>query len=238
MESTMTTLINNLAHQASEVRKLKVYCAFLTLASISLVFVAFKFQRPDDDVIRTKGIIITDKNGKERILIGAPVPGSVDRIRSDFEKAKNAWGKRFPSFDWYKSLNNATNGMIIIDESGYDRIAIGDPVPDPNIGKRIASSVGIAINDNEGFERSGWGFFPEKNRIVLGLDSPNGSEGIILSILEDGSTGMSVMSGKNTAYIGSAPANGMITELPEALNGLLIRDSSGTKYKLNAFEKK
>ena len=128
--------------------------------------------------------------------------------------------------------------MIILDEHGYDKIAIGDPVPDPNIGKRIAPSVGFAINDNEGFERSGLGFTPDNNRVVWGLDSPQGSEGVTLSILEDGSTGMSLTSGQNRIYVGSAPANGLLTELPEPFNGVLIRDSSGITNKISSFDKK
>ena len=231
----METAIKKLQH---EMRILKAVCVFLSIAFTSSLFLAFTYQRNSDEIIRTKGLIVTDENGKDRILIGAPVPSSENRIRSSFEKAKSAWGKRFPSFDWYKNLNNETNGMIILDEHGYDKIAIGDPVPDPNIGKRIAPSVGFVINDTEGFERSGWGFFPDKNRIVLGLDSPTGSEGVILCILEDGSTGLNLASGKNNIYVGSAPANGMITELPETFNGLLIRDSSGIKHKINSFDRK
>lgn len=231
----METTIKKLQH---EVRILKVYNVILTIALSSFMFLAFTLQRTSDDIIRTKGIIVVDEKGKDRILIGAPVPGSENRIRSNFGKAKGAWGKRYPTFDWYKNLDNATNGMIILDDHGYDKILIGDPVPDPNIGKRITPSVGFAINDNEGFERSGWGFFPDKNRMVLGLDSPKGTEGVILSILEDGSTGMSVTSGKNNIYVGSAPANGMITELPEAFHGVLIQDSSGIKYKMNSLDKK
>lgn len=210
----------------------------LSITFSSFVFLAFTYQRNSDEIIRTKGLIVTDENGKDRILIGAPVPSSENRIRSSFEKAKSAWGKRFPSFDWYKTLNNGTNGILILDEHGYDKIAIGDPVPDPNIGKRIAPSVGLAINDNEGFERSGWGFTPENNRVVFGLDNPQGSEGVILCILEDGSTGMNLRNGQNRIYIGSAPANGMITELPETFNGLLIQDSSGIKHKINSFDRK
>lgn len=231
----MEATINKLQR---EIRILKISCLFLFIALSSFVFLAFTLQRAGDDIIRTKGIIITDENGRDRILIGAPVPGSENRIRSSFEKAKNAWGKRFPSFDWYKTLNNETNGIIILDERGYDKIAIGDPAPDPNIGKRAAPSVGIAINDNEGFERTGWGFFPDKNRVVLGLDSPDGSEGAILSILEDGSTGLSLTRGQNTIYLGGAPANGLLTELPEPFNGLLMRDSSGINHKINSFDKK
>lgn len=231
----MDSVIKKLQH---EIMVLKLFCLFLSLTLLSLVFLAFTFQRTGDEIIRTRGIIVVDENGNDRILLGAPVPNSAHRIRSSVEKAKTAWGKRFPSFDWYKNLNNSSNGMIILDEHGYDKITIGDPVPDPNIGKRIAPSVGIAINDTEGFERSGWGFAPENNRVVFGLDSPQGSEGVILSILEDGSTGMSLTNGQRKIYVGSAPANGLITELPEPFHGILIQDSSGITHKISSFNKK
>ena len=231
MEST----IEKLQHQ---IKALRLYCLLLSLVFLSFVFIAFAPQRTINEIIRTRGIIVIDETGRDRILIGAPVPNSDNRIRSSFDKAKMTWGKRFPSFDWYKNLDNASNGMIILDEHGYDKITIGDPVPDPNIGKRIGPSVGVAINDNEGFERSGWGFIPDKNRIVFGLDSQEGSEGVVLSILEDGSTGVTLMSGQNKVYVGSAPANGLITELSEPFNGLLIQDSTGIKHKTNSFDKR
>ncbi len=220
----------------AEVRALRNYCVVLTVSVAVLFFVAFSL--PGRDVIRTKGIVVTDPDGRDRILIGAPVPASGERIRSNLGKAKNAWGNRYPSFDWYKNLENGTNGMIILDERGFDRIAIGDPTPDPNIGRRISPSVGMVINDGEGFERSGWGFFPDKNRVVLGLDSPDGTEGVVLSVLEDRSTGMSVTGGANQIFLGSSPPQGILTEMTEPFNGLLIRDSAGTKYSFNTLAPK
>lgn len=221
-----------------QVAALRVYCAVLTLALTTFIFIASAPQGKGDEIVRTKGIVIVDDHGRDRILIGAPVPVSGHRIRSGFERAKKAWGGRFPSFDWYKGLDNSSNGMIILDERGYDRIAIGAPVPDPNIGRRISPSMGIALNDSEGFERAGFGYFPENNRIVLGLDSPNGSEGVTMSILEDGSTGVSLMSGNERTYLGIAPANSMVTNQPEPLNGLLIMDSVGVRQKISGSERK
>ena len=149
------------------------------------------------DILRAKGIVIVDENGLERILIGAPIPNAVNRIRTDSTKARNSWAKNYPDPDvymgYYQNYNHTTNGILILDEQGYDRIAIGDPTPDPNIGKRIAPATGIAINDSLGFERSGWGFFDQLNRIVLGLDGDRGNEGVILAVFETDSAGLVII---------------------------------------------
>jgi hypothetical protein len=219
-----------------EVRVLKILVAVLSGLFISFLFLAFTQMSEKDDIIRVKGIIVQDESGNDRILIGAPVPDSKNRIRSNFEQAQTTWGKRYPRFDWYKGLNNATNGIVILDDKGFDRLAIGDPVPDPNIGKRIAASSGIVINDKEGFERTGWGFFPEKNRVVLGLDDDKGMEGATLSILEDGNVGLSINAGRSSIYLGNAPPKSFTTDLPGRFHGLIIRDSSEVVYKMNSFE--
>ena len=221
-----------------QLKALKVYCGILTIIVISGTLLAFRNEEDKEGIIRVKGIIVEDASGKDRILIGAPIPESNNRTRSNFERAKATWGKRYPSFDWYKNLMNSTNGIIILDDHGFDKIAMGDPVPDPNIGKRIAPSVGIAINDNEGFERTGWGFFPDNNRVVLGLDNDKVTEGLVMSVLEDGSVGLSINAERNNIYLGTAPSNGIATALKEAFHGLLIRDSAGIAYKFSAFEKK
>lgn len=38
---------------------------------------------------------------------------------------------------------------------------LGDPVPDPNIGRRIGPATGLIINDLQGFERTGYGFIDQ-----------------------------------------------------------------------------
>lgn len=54
-------------------------------------------------VIKTRGLIIVDDKGRERILMGAPVPD----LPGD--------GKRI----------NPANGMIILDPEGYERFGLG-----------------------------------------------------------------------------------------------------------------
>jgi hypothetical protein len=202
---------------------LTAYAAVVTIAVLILFFKAFIGTRPHD-VLRVRGLIIEDAAGRERILIGAPVPPATARVRTDLTKAVKAWGKRYPNMDWYKRLDNTTNGILILDENGFDKIAIGDPTPDPNIGKRIAPATGIEINDQEGFERTGWGYFPSMGRVVLGLDSRRGQEGVTLFILEDDMTGMNINAGEKSMFLGSAPGEETRVTVQEPAFGILFKE--------------
>lgn len=54
-------------------------------------------------VIRTRGVIIVDEKGRERVILGSPVPDPPKE------------GKRI----------NAAHGMIILDPEGYERFGVG-----------------------------------------------------------------------------------------------------------------
>jgi hypothetical protein len=205
---------------------LAAYAVLMTIAVVLLflrVFTASPGPGPSDGILRARGLIIQDAQGRDRILIGAPVPDSAARVRTNFRKAVDAWGKRFPSMDWYKTLDNSTNGILLLDDRGFDRIAIGDPTPDPNIGRRISPATGIQINDQEGFERTGWGYFAAKGRVVLGLDSARGQEGVTAFILEDNTTGLSINAGEKSLFLGSAPGEAAPPEF-----GLLFKEKGRT----------
>jgi len=58
-------------------------------------------------ILRVKGLIVEDAEGRERILIGAPVPVVSGRKRRD-----------------------GAVGLLVLGENGADRIAIGAPYPD------------------------------------------------------------------------------------------------------------
>jgi hypothetical protein len=206
---------------------LKVYAGLMTVLVV-ILFVKIFLPSAPRDILRARGLVIEDASGRERILIGAPVPEAASRVRTDMAKVMQAWGKHFPNMDWYKSLDNSTNGILILDANGFDRIAIGDPTPDPNIGKRIAPAVGIQINDQEGFERTGWGHFPAKDRVVLGLDSRKGQEGVMLFILEDDTTGMNINAGEKAIFLGSAPGEAAPAAAKEPFFGLLFREQGKT----------
>lgn len=193
------------------------------------------WSRPqDDDVLRVRGIIIEDDDGRERILIGAPIPVVEHRIRTDPEKVAKAWGHRYPDMKWFEKLDHSTNGMLILDKAGHDRIVVGDPTPDPNVGKRLAPGSGLAINDEEGIERSGWGYFEKTGAVGLGLDHRSG-EGLNLFLQPDGTAGILIRDeGANLTFLGHAPAGNWASGLAAEVNGLVLRDRNGPRLVLDS----
>ena len=221
---------------------LKIYSALITIV---LILLLVKVMSNDlnhlGDVIRVQGIIVEDENGKERVLIGSPVPFASNRVRTDTTRVKELWGGRFPPeyMTWYNKYNHDNYGILILDSNGFDRIAIGSPVPDPNIGKRVGPSTGITINDNKGFERSGYGILEVdgKNRIVLGLDTDTGTEGLSLAIFEDGTSGIIINSNGRSIFLGKADSTNWYTKDQVPFNGLLINDKKGEEIILNSSSK-
>jgi len=213
------------------------------LIAVLIMVLALPVQVPTthaqtaERVIRTRGIIIEDETGRERILIGAPIPPAANRVRTNDERVRKIWGPRFPNLEqymgFYKDYRHSTNGIVILDENGFDRVAVGDPVPDPNIGKRIGPATGLVINDEQGFERSGYGLLNVngQKRVVLGLDSARGQEGLTLSLYDEGSVGLSMRDGKRLIYVGSTTAplagNG-------PFHGVLVRGTDGTTFVQNS----
>jgi hypothetical protein len=65
-------------------------------------------------------------------------------------------------------------GIIIEDEHGSERIAIGSPIPDPKEGKRRSPLTGLVINDAAGYERFGLGLM-EDGSVGMGFDAPPGT---------------------------------------------------------------
>ena len=188
---------------------------------------AFRSHAPEDQVLRARGLIIVDASGRERILIGAPIPAARNRLRTDTARVRETWARRFPTqyLEWYRGYRHAMNGMLVLDERGFDRVAIGDSVPDPNIGRRIGPSTGVVINDAEGFERSGYGLLTVggRDRMVLGLDDGRGDEGVTLVVMDSGRAGVRVQDGSDGAYLGTAPANDNVIKSTTPFVGLVLR---------------
>ena len=225
-----------------EIKSLKLLSyvlSSLVLVLTAKTFIFDAYLKPE--IIRVKGIIVEDVNGNERILIGAPVPFASNRVRTDLKRVKELWGKSFPAkyIDWYKNYKHENNGMVILDSAGFDRITIGSPVPDPNIGKRIGQSTGVIINDEKGFERTGYGVLDidGKNRVVLGLDNENGTEGLSLVILEDGTSGFVMNNADRSLFLGKADSINWHTKNLFPFHGLLIKNKNGKNVKLNSYEK-
>jgi len=143
--------ITSLEHQ---IRNLKVIAvlAFVLFAVAVGLLLNFKVEAQSGDrILRVRGIVVEDAAGRERILIGAPIPAAQNRVRTDLARVRSEWAGRYPNADryinYYKDYQHGANGILILDEKGFDRIALGDPAPDPNIGKRIAPDTGIVITE-------------------------------------------------------------------------------------------
>ncbi|WP_419936175.1 hypothetical protein [Candidatus Palauibacter sp.] len=216
------------------IRWLQVYSALMTIA---LVVLFVRSGTATDGVIRARGLIIEDAAGRERILIGAPVPEAANRVRTDEARVREVWGPRFPDayMDYYQDYSHETTGLLILSEDGFDRLVVGDPVPDPNIGRRIAPSTGMVINDHEGFERTGYGLKPIEGRyrVSLGLDTDRIEEGLLLTLDDDGLHGVTVGTGANGIFLGSAPAGHGWTGLAEEFQGPLVRRDGEIVHKVN-----
>lgn len=214
-----------------------LFVALIIVAATS-VFLPSVHAQSGDRVLRTRGIIIEDEAGRERILIGAPIPAAANRVRTDEERVRKIWGPRYPNVEqymgFYKGYRHSTNGILILDEHGFDRVAVGDPVPDPRTGRRVGPSTGLVINDEQGLERSGYGLLNVngEKRVVLGLDSARGEEGLTLSLSDEGSVGLRVRDGKRLIYIGSTTAP--LTGSPGPFHGLLVRGSDGASFVQNS----
>lgn len=217
------------------------YSLILTVGIISYVLISRNNQIGKDYIIRTKGIVIEDSAGKPRILIGAPIPYVSHRIRTDENKVKELWAKKFPD-DWFEvyknEYNHETNGILILDENGHDRLVMGAPVPDLYFGKRIGPATGLIINDEKGQERTGYAILNVNgtNRVNLGLDNAKGTEGIMLTLNDDGTTGLAIRDLDQTIFLGKADSlNWFTKEYP--FNGLFVKDSTGIKYDFNSWNK-
>jgi hypothetical protein len=221
----------------SEVRRLRAFLVGLgALPMLVGIAVAARLPARAPEVLRARGLIIEDEHGRERILIGAPVPYAANRVRTDTARVRRLWAPRFPPqyMDYYRGYRHAVIGMIVLDEQGIDRMAIGDSVPDPNIGKRIGPSVGLLLNDANGFERSGYGLLTVRgrDRVVLGLDSNHGTEGATFVLVDSGRTGMSVGDGRHSVFIGAMPPEARVNpSLP--FFGIQARAGDTVTYQLD-----
>jgi hypothetical protein len=142
-----------------EVRRLRLLLVVLLVVP---ALAAAKYHSVFTDVsgvIHVRGVVVDDADGHARILIGAPIPEVAGRVRTDTARVRQIWGPHFPPayLTYYLSYRHSMTGMLIMNDSGFDRVAIGDSTPDPNIGRRIGPATGIFVNDAHGFERGGFG---------------------------------------------------------------------------------
>ena len=190
---------------------------------------------PQDSLIRTKGIVVEDAEGRARILIGAPAPAVEERLRTNLARQQEAFGWIYPeaAMQPARRLNNDTFGILILDKDGHDRVALGAPVPDPLNGKRIGPAAGLTIHDDDGIERGGLGHIKDKakklDRVGLGLDGRDG-EGAGLTVDRDGTSGLFVNDNQDgrRLFNGVIPVGSILTpKSTERRLGSLVSEKDG-----------
>ena len=216
-----------------QVKQLRI--AMLTGGILMLIFVVSSFTRAQErnDIIRTRGIVIEDSAGRDRILIGAPIPSSPNRVRTDTNLVRKYWGKKYNNTDqfmkWYKDYYHGGIGMVVMNENGFDRVAIGDKLADPNSGKRMFEAAGVMWNDKEGWEMGGAGVNTTKDgeaRSVIGVDDRDG-EAVHLVALEDGTKGLMIGGSNGQLLIGMSKKDGAIFRNKEAFSGVKFFNEKG-----------
>ncbi|TWI80494.1 hypothetical protein IQ13_3171 [Lacibacter cauensis] len=208
------------------------FLAFISLIIIGALSFSFK-QKEVFGIIRAKGIIIEDSIGRDRILIGSPIPYSKNRVRTDTALVRKYWAKNFGNPDqymkWYKDYYHGAEGIVIMNENGFDRLQLGDKLSDPNTGRRMFEPSGLLWNDREGWERGGAGVNTTEDgqsRSVVGLDDDNG-EAVHLVALEDGTKGLMIAGNNGHLLIGMSKENGSFFQNKEVFSGIKFFDSKG-----------
>ena len=147
-------------HLETRLRQLQL--ALVAVLGLPLfLFAVAAAARQAPSVLRVRGIIIEDAEGRERILLGSPFPKVPGRKRQDQE----------------------TSAIVFLNERGADRLTLGEGTL-PQVGGRVVhrspgliSNYGMLIHDANGDERGGMTFFADSaggGRAVVALDRPTG----------------------------------------------------------------
>jgi hypothetical protein len=206
------------------------------LLAQSVLFFGLKTQADNEiidnsgKVIKTRGIIVVDDQGRERVLIGAPIPRSKNRVFTDKTRAFAAWKDRIPENakayrDNFNKLETGAVGMLVLDENGFDRMSVGGRLPDPNTGKRIGVPTGISVNNDKGFERAGFRVMNINGdaRVALGMDSENG-EALTLSVINGIGVGLRMNDSKNKLFMGTLAPQKWENKTDQPFSGYLFRE--------------
>lgn len=190
-----------------------------TICLLAICILTFAFTNTETfGVIRAKGIIIVDEKGKERILIGAPIPFSKDRVRNDTALVRKYFANTIipknPDLymKYYKEYKNSAFGMVVLNDKGMDVVQFGDKLSDPNTGRRQFENSGLIWNSQNGTELGGVGvntLSNGKSRVVFGFDDPSdgGSEALHAGVLEDGSRILTMRDIDGSLVIGMGKPN-------------------------------
>lgn len=211
----------------------RMFCGIICITLIPLFILGFT-QNEKFGIIRVKGIIVEDSKGRDRILIGSTIPHSKDRVRTDSTKVRKFWARSYEEMEnqymsWYKTYKNDAEGIVIMNEEGFDRVLLGDKLSDPNTGQRMFELAGILWNDKHGWELGGAGVNTTKegkSRSVIGLDSEDG-EAVHLVALEDGTKALVINGENGRMLIGMSKPNGKYFKNKDKFTGIKYFDSTG-----------
>lgn len=188
--------------------------AYAVLASVALVVLFVGDGTATGGVLRARGLIIEDEAGRERILLGAPIPEAANRVRTDTVRLRELWDPGHPGVDEflgsYEDYHHGASGIVILNEDGFDRVILGDEVPDSHLGRRIAPAAGLVLHDRTGFERGGFGVLSREDSdyVALGLDSSRG-EAVSLVAYDEGMVGVYLNEGGDYMFLGKGPEGSM-----------------------------
>ena len=195
---------HHLARQLGRVERRLKLAATGCLLTMAIATLAAWQRSPTTQVLQVRALIVVDQAGRERVVLGAPIPDL-------------AAGKR----------RGVSNGLLILDENGRDRVAVGAPKPDPQIhslqARRISPSTGIQINNLEGNERGGFGYL-ELGRVTLGLDW-DGDEAVTIGVRPEGAA---------LRINGPNRGSRMLLGAADSLTRLSLFDRAGERVRLMA----
>lgn len=230
MEKEILQKLQDLENRYTNMKRLFRVC--ISVALIGIFFLGFT-RVEKNGIIRTKGIVIEDETGRDRILIGAPIPFSKDRVRTDTALVRKYWASVFKNPDqymeWYKKYKNTADGIVFMNDKGFDVVQVGDNLSDANVGTRMFRSTGILWNTQTGWERGGAGVntTPDgKSRPTIGLDDESG-EALHMICLEDGSKGIILGDENGSLRIGMASKEGALFQNKNSFTGIKYFDNKG-----------
>jgi hypothetical protein len=155
-------LVERILRLEKELKSTKYLVIFLILMFIMLAYQYITVQQKNAisvDLVRTRGLIIGDRNDKDAILMGFPIPSSEERKRTD-----------------------PLDGLLMLDKNGHDRLFVGREKTmqvNDKMFNRTDQGWGFIVNDGRGNERGNFSMLDSLNSMVLGLDYPSG-EGIMM----------------------------------------------------------
>ena len=139
------------------------WTAMLAALLAGLTLAACVAARRPDDLLRARGIVVTDAAGKPRLVLGAPMA----EVSDDARLAESV-------------------GLVVLDAEGRLNVALGANTPlvyrDGSTGKRVETDAGFVIYDpRSGGERGGLGAFAD-GRANFCLDYEGDKEAVCMTV--------------------------------------------------------